>query len=299
MNLVILGTGALARLCYARFHADHPVMIGRDFGPFQFVDPTGHRSVYHPHWLRWEDAMPWHPDVVIVAVKWPAMTRVATWLQRWGADALVISLLNGMGQEAFLVGPVRPHQLSMATTTDAISRQDQPNQQVWQATVTHRGETYLTQTRHPSEAALTDRTRALHLPWTWEDPVAMQQRRWSKLIANSVINPLTALAACSNGKILRLPLWHLAPPLVTEAEAVARCAGIEIQNSLDAIEELALATENNRSSMLHDVMGNHATEIDAITGYLINQAHAYGIAVPTHQALYTLIKQISAPSDCS
>lgn len=297
MKLVILGTGALARLCYARFHEDHPVMIGRDFGPFQFVDQTGHRSVYHPHWMRWQDAMPWRPDVVLVAVKWPAMTRVATWLQRWGADALVISLLNGMGQEAFLVGPVRPNQLSMATTTDAISRQDQPNQQFWQAIVTHRGETYLTRTGHPSEATLTTRARALHLPWTWEDPVAMQQRRWSKLIANSVINPLTAIAARANGEILHLPLWRLARPLVGEADAVARRAGIEIQNSLDAIEELAQATESNRSSMLHDVMGNHATEIDAITGYLINQAQAYGIAVPTHEALYTLIKQMSTSSD--
>lgn len=297
MNLVILGTGALARLCYVRFHEDQPLMIGRHFGPFHFVDQRGQSKVYHPRWIRWEDPMPWRPDVVLVAVKWPAMTLVATWLQHWAEEALVVSLLNGMGQEGLLLGPVRPHQLSMASTTDAISRHDQPKEHIWQATLTHRGETYLTQTGHPSETLLTARARTLHLAWTWEDPLTIQKRRWSKLIANSVINPLTALAARTNGEILHMPLWHLARPLADEAETVARYAGIEIQCSLGAIEELAQATHNNRSSMLQDVLGNHPTEIDAITGYLISQAQSYGIAVPTHQAVYTLIKQISVPSD--
>lgn len=297
MNLVILGTGALARLCYSRFHEDQPLMIGRHFGPFQLVDQNGQSAVYDPRWMRWEDPMPWRPDIVLVAVKWPAMTLVATWLQHWAGDALVVSLLNGMGQENALIGPVQPHQLSLASTMDAISRQDRPQEQLWQATVTHRGETYLTETGHPSETLLRARVRAWHLPWTWENPGAMQKRRWSKLIANSVINPLTALAGRTNGEILNTPLWHLARPLVDEAETVARYAGVEIRQSLDAIEKLAQATSNNRSSMLQDVLGHHPTEIDAITGYLLSQARDCGITIPTHQAVYTLIQQISVPSD--
>lgn len=292
MNLVILGTGALARLCYARFQADHPVMIGRHFGSYTLVDHEGHPMVYHPDWIPWEETPQNRPEIVLVAVKWTAITAVHTWLTRWGGDALVVSLLNGMDQESALIPPLNPHQLSIATTTDAISRQDHAANQHWQAIVTNHGETYLTRTDHPHESTLITRAHSMNLLWHWEDPIAMQHRRWAKLIANSVINPLSALAARTNGETIQMPLWQLARPLTEEAEAVARREGVNLSQTLPHIEGLARATARNRSSMLQDVLENIPTEIDAITGYIIAKAAQHGLSVPTHQAIYTLVKQL-------
>lgn len=297
VNLVILGTGALARLCYARFYTDTPVMVGRYFGPFSVVDQGGETRIYHPHWISWQDEPPNQPEIVLVAVKWSAMASVRGWLQRWGGDALVVSLLNGMGQESALIPPLDPNQLSIASTTDAVSRQDSPKSQLWQTTITHHGETYLAETGHRHETWLIAKAHSLNLLWQWEDPLSIERRRWFKLIANSVINPLSALAARTNGEILQMPLWRLASPLVQEAEMVARHAGIEISHSLPAIEELARNTQHNRSSMLQDVLVNIPTEVDAITGYIIAQAQQYGLAVPTHQAIYELVSHLDRVND--
>ncbi len=270
-------------------------MVGRQFGAFHFIDRHGQKSEYHPRWIHWGDRPGRMPHVVLLAVKWPALPAVRIWLERWGRQALVVSLLNGMGQETALVPPLDPLQLSVASTTDAVSRQDAPNRQTWATTVTHHGQTFLTETAHPYEERLKSRAQALNLDWVWENPATMHQRRWSKLIANSVINPLSALAARSNGEILTMPLWRLASPLVQEAEAVAQHAGIAISHSLPDIEQLARATQHNRSSMLQDVMDGIPTELDAITGYILTQAQHRGLPVPTHRAVYDLMKHLNSP----
>ncbi|MHB1955847.1 MAG: ketopantoate reductase family protein [Sulfobacillus sp.] len=292
MKIAILGTGSLARLYGAIFQDDDPLMIGRQLGPYLLTDPNELVSRHNLRFQRWDDPSPDSWDVVFILVKWPAMPLVRNWLQRWAGDALIIPFMNGMGQEDALIPPLHPSQLSPAITTDAAFRNDDPMTGVWRVAVKNRGQAQLTQVAHPNELILRDRAQSLGLPWSWHDAEFMKVLRWKKLIANSIINPLSALSGQPNGDLPGLPIWRLAKPLCQEAETVARAYGVEVDRTLPWIVELATATGPNRSSMLQDVLLGKPTEIQAITGYIIEQAKKAGIPIPHHQALYQLIESL-------
>ena len=50
-------------------------------------------------------------------------------------------------------------------------------------------------------------------------------------------------------------------------------------------------TADNYSSMYQDMEQGRETEIEAITGFLLNKAALHGIAVPVNQGLYQAVKE--------
>ncbi|MCL4352397.1 MAG: 2-dehydropantoate 2-reductase [Firmicutes bacterium] len=290
MKIAILGTGSLARLYGAVFEADHPLMVGRQLGRYQLIERDDTQSWHVPRFQRWEDPAPGPWQVVLIAVKWPGMPLARQWLERWvQAETYVVTLLNGMGQEQALVPPLTMSQLSPAVTTDAAFRSDNPAQDIWRVSIKDHGTVRLTETSHANEQTLKQQAASLNLCWEWHQSDYMLRLRWTKLIANSVINPLSALSGQPNGTLLQLPLWRLAEPLCLEAENVAQSVGVSLNGTLKWVADLALSTASNRSSMLQDVLSHQPSEIESITGYIVRQANQAGIPVPTHQAILHLI----------
>jgi 2-dehydropantoate 2-reductase len=106
---------------------------------------------------------------------------------------------------------------------------------------------------------------------------------WAKLVANAAINPLTALAGVPNGELLKRPdLRERAARIAREVAAVAQAAKIDLPfgDPVAYVEDVALATGSNRSSMLQDLRAGRPTEIDAITGALVRSASALNVPVP-------------------
>ena len=119
----------------------------------------------------------------------------------------------------------------------------------------------------------------------------MARRRWLKLAINAAINPVTALAGVETGAVIQDPLWPVAAAAARETAAVARAAGIELadQTVIEQLREVAEATAANRSSMLQDIDGGRTTEIEAITGEVVERADEYGTEVPTNRLLLRLV----------
>jgi|TARA_R100000687_G_scaffold17311_4_gene13727 2-dehydropantoate 2-reductase len=115
----------------------------------------------------------------------------------------------------------------------------------------------------------------------------ISQRRWLKLIINCVINPLTAIYKCENGKLLEDKWQSQIISLVNEAVAVAETQNVILDANMCHREVLKVAKETalNSSSMLQDIKQQRRTEIDQLTGYLIKTGESAGIATPTHQQL--------------
>ncbi len=116
---------------------------------------------------------------------------------------------------------------------------------------------------------------------------------WSKLVVNVSINPVAALAAVANGRLVRdKDLAALSEAVCREAVAVAQAAGI----ALDAGELgrrtrlVARRTASNRSSMLQDLDRHRRTEIDAIAGAVLRAAARTGTDAPVTRALYALVR---------
>lgn len=116
----------------------------------------------------------------------------------------------------------------------------------------------------------------------------MPRRRWEKLAINAGINPVTALAQVSNGAVLEDPLRPIAITAAREVATVAASNGISLDRDTgEALVEIARQTRDNESSMARDMRRGRRTEIDAISGSVLDRAQS-GEA-PVNRVLYGLV----------
>jgi 2-dehydropantoate 2-reductase len=122
--------------------------------------------------------------------------------------------------------------------------------------------------------------------------------RYRKLLANVCINPVTALYGVRNGALRRPPYDALVARLAREAAAVLAAEGVRIASgeAVERVMQVAAATARNRSSMLQDVLAGRRTEIEQLTGALLRLARRRRIPVPTHRAVYRLVRNFRAPN---
>lgn len=109
-----------------------------------------------------------------------------------------------------------------------------------------------------------------------------------KLVANAVINPLTALLKVENGKIVENENFlQSAKSLYAE---ISDILNLEHSQYFQQVMDICRKTSRNRSSMLKDIEAKRPTEIDAIIGYILEEAEKKGINAPICQTLYHFIK---------
>lgn len=110
-----------------------------------------------------------------------------------------------------------------------------------------------------------------------------------KLVVNSVINPLTAILNVKNGDLIKNPYYkEIFVNLFDECAQV-----LELHNKEDYFENLlnvCKKTAENHSSMYKDLENGRKTEIDAILGYLLEEAARKNIKAPLIHNYYDCIK---------
>jgi 2-dehydropantoate 2-reductase len=135
-----------------------------------------------------------------------------------------------------------------------------------------------------------------------ETHTAQDARRmiWSKLVVNAAINPVTALANVRNGDLLaNEALRDRMSAAAREAAAVAEAAGIRLDydDAVSSAEKLCTATAENYSSMLQDIRMNRRTEIESITGAIVQEAHHRNVDVPVSEELLASIRSLETESN--
>ncbi|KAF8078911.1 ketopantoate reductase-like protein [Lyophyllum atratum] len=159
---------------------------------------------------------------------------------------------------------------------------------------------------------------------TWRPMSQIQTAMRRKLVANAVINPLTALMGCRNGDLFTTVaaqrvlqricqessdafaaqiradsqawLGTLAAEGVdTEDMSVERLPRALTRPALEAeVLRVAQATKGNISSMLADIRQGRSTEVDFINGYLLKLGSTYRVEMPATATLLNLVKMRSA-----
>ena len=115
---------------------------------------------------------------------------------------------------------------------------------------------------------------------------------WTKLLLNAAINPLGALARCTNGGILDRPaLKDLMLRALREGEAVCRRRGIRpLVRRLDLKALLVLkGTRANVNSMAQDLEENRSTEADSILGPILRHTDDPQREAPILYGLYRFV----------
>jgi 2-dehydropantoate 2-reductase len=110
-----------------------------------------------------------------------------------------------------------------------------------------------------------------------------------KLIANAVINPLTALLKVKNGELTENAHYsRMAKSVFKEASGIL---GISDENAeWEKVMDICRRTAENRSSMLRDAEAGRKTEIEGIIGYLREEAKKQNTRVPLLDFLYHAVK---------
>lgn len=235
-------------------------------------------------------------DYILLMVKQTAITKeLAAFIQSQSLPGtFLVSFQNGVGHEMILAEALPEDRLLLAVTTEGAKRDG-----FTAVAHTGKGVTYF----GPVRAAVDEVEIFTHflLVNLLEEAgfqtflsKNMEERIWSKLMINSVINPLTAILRVRNGELLdstwTMSLMHA---LYQEASLVAKAKGIQVPENLwDTILQVCEATSRNHSSMLQDIEQSRSTEIDRINGSLLQLADQLNLELPVHRTVYRLVKAI-------
>ena len=205
---------------------------------------------------------------------------------------LVVLLQNGMGSWRIVQRLFPDTPFLLATTTEGAYRAQDHH-------VVHagRGCTWF----GSLEQQWQSRVPSLIQQWSRMDlevhfDPEIEARLWQKLAINCAINPLTILYDCKNGELLNnTNAVNDMKIICQELELVLdQILSEPLQPPLyELVKEVARKTGENISSMLQDYRHGKPTEIDFITGYLIEQATSMAIAVPHNKKILDAVKAIS------
>lgn len=110
-----------------------------------------------------------------------------------------------------------------------------------------------------------------------------------KLLANAVINPLTALWKVRNGELFNNEHFKKEVKLLfDEIWEVLELEGKE--EHFQYIKSICEKTAKNQSSMLRDILEERPTEIDAILGYVLTNARQKEVNLPLTTFVYHSLK---------
>jgi len=300
MQTLIVGTGAMACLFAARLAGTgiDVTMLGswpeglraiRSKG-IRLLDLSGNEHCY-PVQVIDEAKNGVHYSGAVVLVKSWQTARVAAQLENClDADGIALTLQNGLGNFETLVDALGSERVALGVTTIA-ARLIEPGY------VQHTGEGKVTLGLHPRLAHLREAmTKSGFQVESIADP---QSLLWGKLVINASINPLTAILGITNGGLLaQADIRELLHEIATETEFIAYYKGVKLPypDPIDMVEQVAMNTAANRSSMLMDILNGRATEIDAINGAIVQAGEEAGVPTPVNRVLWQLVRGLDSLS---
>jgi 2-dehydropantoate 2-reductase len=231
-------------------------------------------------------------ELVIVFVKSTATAKAAeTAAALLGPDSAVLTLQNGYGNAETIAAAVGADRVIAGTTAQGATLLGPGRIMHGGSGETHIGELGGGLTERLQKIA-TCLTRA-GITTIADDNVA--SLIWGKLIVNVGINALTGITGLRNGELADHEETRQVLALaVEEAVKVADAAGVKLpyDTPVEKVLAVAVATAQNRSSMLQDLSGGRMTEIEAINGALVREGERYGVATPVNRVLTLLIKAL-------
>ncbi|NOI81827.1 2-dehydropantoate 2-reductase [Vibrio tubiashii] len=289
VNILILGPGAIGSLWASKFQAaghnvslwstsiESRLALQLDQQPPQTFSNRNTNSV--------EQA-----DLILITVKaWQVDTALTPLMPDISPDTILMLMHNGMGTAEAVVRKMPNNPLVLATTTHGAYK---PSKQQ----VLHTG---IGQTQLGGFNSLGNKCAFLEEVFAHALPVAawnnnIHHALWTKLAINCAINPLTAIHQVKNGQLAAQEHQLEMNGLLDEIHPVLAAEQIPLSREQlsQTVNQVIEATAANHSSMQQDIFHRRPSEIDFITGYLLERAQHHGISTPKNRKLYQAIKNI-------
>ena len=208
-------------------------------------------------------------DIILVCTKASATVAAITqWQSSMSPQCQIILMQNGMGQHEQVCQQFPTQSVFAASTTEGAFK---PSETM----IVHAGSGQTTwgavENTSNSTALTLDLSTIAGKQILTND---IHQILLDKLAINAVINPLTVYHDCKNGELVNELAYHQnLVNLANEVEQFLEKKGKTLSFCLaEKATEVATLTGNNTSSMRQDVLAKRQTEIDYISGYLLELA---------------------------
>jgi 2-dehydropantoate 2-reductase len=238
-------------------------------------------------------------DLVLFCVKSTDTEVVARQIAPWlEPEALVLSLQNGVANVAMMARHM-PQAVVPAVVYVATAMPEA-------GVVRHngRGDLVIGSFRPGTGQTAADPRRlqaVVDLFATAQVPVRISPdvmgELWRKLMVNCAYNAISALSQMSYGQMAALPaIREVQHAVVREVVDVARADGqsLLLEDALAAMERIAAAMPEQRSSTAQDIARGKPTEIDHLNGFVTRRGAELGIATPVNQTLHALVKLVES-----
>jgi 2-dehydropantoate 2-reductase len=226
-------------------------------------------------------------DFGLVATKAPRTLAAVEGARAAVANAAVVSVQNGLGNEEVIAGLVPRVIRGSIVTAGAIEapgvvRYDAPGDS-WFGPFEPR----------PAPMGEVERLARLLTDGGLRTHALKDARgpQWTKVIFNAATSPLAALTGLSVGRVCTdTGLRRLLDRLIAEAEAVCEQAGIILTRSpREAVDEAIAEAYDHKPSMLQDVLARRSTEIDVLNGGVSAEGRRVGVPTPLHDSMVALV----------
>lgn len=297
MNIAILGAGAMGMLFGGYLSKQNDVyLIDIDANRTDRINAEGVSvreqdasvGVYRPHAVTSSENLP-TMDLMIVFVK--AMFTLSALENNRnliGENTYLMTLQNGAGHESKL--------LQFADKSHVIIGSTQHNSSVVSnGCIAHGGGgmTSIGLLDGDSEriSGIAENLTACGIACTTSNEVKMQI--WNKLFLNTAASSLTAVLQVPLGFILEDPYaCRLMETMAREAVAVANAQGFAKFDESCVIGGIKDVLKNSKcgyTSIYADLKNGNRTEVDTISGSVLDAAHELNVPVPCHEAVVRLI----------
>lgn len=292
-ELTIVGTGALA-LLFGSWLAAAGIDIsilgtwveGLDAlekDGIQVAYPDGEGS-FPVKVFRDPAELPTSRYALVLVKSWQTERAARQLLQFLSSDGVALTLQNGFGNKEILSEYLGEKRTAQGITTYGATL-------LKPGLVRPGGDGLISLQEHPRLPGLVDLFQKADLAVQLIPDLTSMV--WGKLVINVAINPLSALLGVKNGQLLESSYSRELMALVArETSQVGHAMGVEFNftDPVQAVEAVAEATAENKSSMLQDVIRGAPTEIDVLCGAVVELGHKYGVDTPYNQLLWKLIK---------
>jgi 2-dehydropantoate 2-reductase len=242
-------------------------------------------------------------DIVIVAVKAPALVELASTLEPLiGDETLIIPMLNGVPwwftDEPLLsvdpngdIADALPFERIIGCVVHASCRREAANH----VQVVHAEKLILGEPDGGSSARVERLCELFHTEGIACEPSETIRRAiWYKLWGNATINPLSALTRSTADQLLEdEAVRGFMAEAMDELAAVGAAIGCPVSESADDRMEVTERLGAFKSSMLQDVEAGRPIELEALLGAPREIARRVAIATPQLDRIYAMTRLLS------
>lgn len=114
---------------------------------------------------------------------------------------------------------------------------------------------------------------------------------WDKLLINLTLNPITAITGMDVGEAVTEPESRaLIESLIDETVRVGRAKGVTFREKpFEHVVAVALRNPEHKTSMRQDIEAGRRTEIDHLSGALVDYAHEEELSIPHQETVTNLV----------